>query len=225
MFERYRYMEIKIIAINVEESYEQKEKYKPKIVNFEFDKKTTLLELREKLGIEKNSMSFYKYYNDLEFVQIGKNVLPYILINDRYYFDYNLDKVLIDDFINTHNIDLKSGICFEYGYLPCGGGGSLLDSVEWFSRIFTVLEIISTLEGVYAFTQRVKKIFKRKIPKPTTFQEIIYKRNLWNHFELSTKLGFSNEDTKSLLKAFGYKWNNNKKMYEITEREKNKRKK
>lgn len=115
-------MKIKIIAINVEERYEQKEKYKPQVINFEFDRKTTLLELREKLGIEQNNMSFFEYYNDLEFVQIGKNVLPYILIKDRYYFNYNLDKVLVDDFIKTHDIDLQKGIYFEYGYLPCGGG-------------------------------------------------------------------------------------------------------
>lgn len=100
-----------------------------------------------------------------------------------------------------------------------------LEPIEWFELVLTVFETLSTIEGVCAFTQRLKKLFKRKVPKPTTFQDIIYKRNLWNHYELSQKLGFSNEDTKCLLKTFGYKWNNNKKIYEITEKEKNKRKK
>lgn len=87
-------------------------------------------------------------------------------------------------------------------------------------NIYPYLEIASTIGGCAGFIEFIKNIFKKKTPNPHNFAEYIYWQNKWSHIILANELEISKDEAKTLLKLFGYTWNNSEKLYCITQEEK-----
>jgi len=72
----------------------------------------------------------------------------------------------------------------------------------YLDQIGTVLGITSAAIGFGAW---VKNKFE-KTHSPKKFSEIITDKELWNLHELAIKLDITDEESKNLLKGYGYKW-------------------
>lgn len=90
-------------------------------------------------------------------------------------------------------------------------------AIDLWNKIYPCLEIISTIGGCIGFIDFIKNIFHKKIPRPQNFALYIYRKNKWNYNILSEELDISKDEAKTILRLFGYKWNNSEKMYTITE--------
>ena len=107
------------------------------------------------------------------------------------------------------------------------GGPGLIGSVEVWERLWPIISqyapyIVTTfslLSSSINITSWVKKHLqkKRSAPYPHIFFDAIYKRSMWNHHELAGLLGCLDNDAKSWLKALGYKWDNSRKIYFVTD--------
>lgn len=93
-------------------------------------------------------------------------------------------------------------------------------ALDLWNKIYPALEIIATLGGCIGFIEYIKNIFKKKIPKPHSFADYIYRKDKWNHIILAEELNIDKDDAKTILKLFGYKWDNSEKLYVISEESK-----
>ena len=128
--------------------------------------------------------------------------------------------------MHTHNIQLSDGIDIESGF-PMAGGPGLIDPIEVWGRIWPIISqyaphivtALGFLSSSINITSWVKKKLKKKgkAPYPHIFFGAIYKHSMWNHYELAGLLGCSDDDAKSWLKTLGYKWDNSKKIYIVTD--------
>ena len=166
-------------------------------------------------------ITFNKYYTYGE-----DNECPCIIRNGEFEWHVPLEDVTIAEFLHTHDIQLSDGIDIESGY-PMAGGPGLIGAIEIWEKIWPIIcqyapHIITTVgflsSSINLMTWIKKHLKKKKLtPYPHIFFEAIYKRSMWNHNELADLLGCSYDDAKDWLKALGYKWDNSKKFYVVTD--------
>lgn len=206
-------MKLKVIAIDIVNLSE-------KIIYISCYENSTLSDIQNEVCTKYGFISFQRYYNNqiYFYYYITNDKIPYILSKEsnKLFWDIDLTNSLISDFIYTHGIDIETGMTVEYGFPQCGGIG--LDSaIKMWSVIYPILEVVATFGGVIGFVQWIFSIFKKNIPYPDAIMHYIYNQNSWNIYILSDLLKMTKEDTIILLKLLGYKWNNSKKLYLITE--------
>lgn len=208
-------MKLKITATNEIERYVNGS-YIPEIYSIEYKDEDTLEKIKR---MEYASISFNEYYNDKISILVAlEDTLPFIIKNNgKVEWDVNLNTVLIKEFINTHKININDGIYLEYGYIQAGGPGLVGTLLDLWEDIYPFLEVVATIGGVAQFVIWIKNIFKNKIPHPHSVINFIYNENKWNYIILSEKINFNQEDTKNLLLALGYRWNNSQKTYCISD--------
>lgn len=204
-------MKLLIKASNVISSCIDKN-YKPECYEIEYNMKSTLKQIRELIGAPQCGISYDRYYVYYSNCFIN-NEIPYIIINNQLRFNANLDSILIDDFIKTHNIK-NNCICIEYG-IALAGGPTLIDWIKVWEMVGSIINAISVFGGFIAFIDFIKRYFEKEKTYPHAMMDFLYKRNLWNHNELAGLLRMSKDDVKLLLKLYGYKWDNSKKLYYI----------
>lgn len=182
----------------------------------EYNPEMTLLDLnRMMFDDEKDWLDFgFDSYYDMEIYQINSNLTPYIIIDNKVYFDYQTDKIKFKDIVNTHKIDISEGIIITYDR-------GKLDSFEW-DFIIECFVTVATVLGFVCDSASIVKWIKEKCGKngptnPVNIQKFLYTRNMWNQHEVSELFEISIEHSKMLLKIAGYDWNNTKKIYEITD--------
>lgn len=208
-------MNIKIIITNLNSK-------KSNEYNFLYDEKTTILDLRKEFNIQEYHISLEKYYlltySNID-ITFNEN-LPFIINNNIVKWNVELNTILVKDFIKTH--DINDVIYIEYWEeLESGLGGGIDTIFEiWkyvWQQIHPIVTIAGEVGGAIGFFITIKNIFKKKIPSPHNVIEFLYKRKNWNHIDLSENLNTNPKNAKNLLKAFGYRWDNSKKLYTITQ--------
>lgn len=209
-------MKIKLLANNIQKEIEE--------YSFEFIEESTLFDIKSFLKVEKDLIDFPEYYDHPTQVYYFDQIIPYIEINNKVYFDVDLDKVKVVDFINTYNI--KDEIKLDYNFSAMGGG-ALHFSLEIIKVLLKVCGIIADIKGTSDFIEELNKRllnhkgltnkgFKNNHNSFSIFN-YIYSSNNWNHFVLAEKLNLNKDITKDLLKISGYSWDNSKKLFIITE--------
>lgn len=140
---------------------------------------------------------------------------PYIFMGNRIRFNVLFQETTVSDFLKTHNI-CNGEIHIKTGIAQAGGPGFLPWDTIW--EVLNKIAIICTISGLSVLS--VKSIFdgirsrfvKKEIP-PHALYDIIFARSYWNHNELAELLDIPKEETKSLLKGFGYVYDRQKMMY------------
>ena len=99
------------------------------------------------------------------------------------------------------------------------GGG--FDIVQLWQDFFSYLDQIGTVGGIAGATIGFGVWIKNKFAKkytPKEFTSVITDKELWNAHELALLLNITDEESKSLLKGFGYKWDKRFSLYYKTDK-------
>jgi len=160
-----------------------------------------------------------KYYKVSENYYYNNNQLPYIKkIDGEIIWEPSYEDVKVIEFIYTH--DINDNTIYADTGIPQAGGPDLKVFIDLWNEYYPIIDQISSLYGFYTgivgIGLFIKSIFvnkKKKSPPPQGVFDLILSKNKWNHFELSVALEIDVEATKKLLQAFGYRWDNSKKLY------------
>lgn len=103
-----------------------------------------------------------------------------------------------------------------------GRGPGLCDLEQMWESALQVLGTIAVFCSVSGYSLKdfihwFCKLFQKRKKKPHTVFDIIYSRPMWNHHELASLLDIETDRAKGMLKVFGYRYDNSKKIY--TQRE------
>ena len=174
------------------------------------------LSIRDMLDIiECGFADLSKYYSLSGVFSWNDAYFPYIFTGDKIRFNVPFREATVSDFLKTHNIS-NNEIHITTGLVQAGGLGFLPWDEIW--DALNKIAIICTISGVSIFS--VKSIFdgirsrfvKREIP-PHSLHDVIFTRSCWNHNELAELLDMPLEETKHLLKGFGYVYDRKAMMY------------
>lgn len=167
------------------------------------------------------------FLTDRSYMVYGK--MPYVLVDGKLQWDVQFRDVTVRQFIGTYNI-VDGKINVKTGYPAVSGAGlTMLDDV-WKLFLDDILPAIIDICEIVNACDVIKRIFvslRNKVREeqgkdvfPDAFTDAIYRKNAWNHFELSKELGKEVEETKNLLKGLGYSWDRKKLLYVISEEDK-----
>ncbi len=166
-------------------------------------------------AIECGFADLSKYYSLSGVFSRNDAYFPYIFTGDKICFNVPFRETSVSDFLKTHNIP-NNKIHIITGLVQAGGPGFLPWDEIW--DALNKIAIICTISGVSVLS--VKSIFdgirsrfaKREIP-PHSLHDVIFTRSCWNHNELAEFLDMPIEETKHLLKGFGYVYDRQTMMY------------
>lgn len=104
----------------------------------------------------------------------------------------------------------------------------VVDIADWWAKAYPIISQIADVAGALTGVAAIfaspfylikwirNKIREKSIDEHTWIQECIA-HDTWNASELASILSITVEQSKSLLKGFGYKWDNHKMLYVATE--------
>lgn len=181
----------------------------------------TFSELMKELKLKGDAVGLEKYYpNSCDFMDSCPNILPYLLIDDKYAWNINTLEAKLKDFCHTHSmveekglfvtskqvVDIENGIDYLQYILDLWNhyGDEISAALVLAGEIITKKELIKKLLHMFK---------ENSLPAPCAVEEIILAREKWNHYELAEKLDIDPENAKMLLKGFGYKWSNHEMLY------------
>lgn len=209
-------MEIKIVYYNVLSPYtDGVPKYTEEIISISDN--TTLKSLF--VASQKGTADVSKYYKISKNYYYNHNKLPYIKkINGEIVWEPTYKEIRVIDFIYTH--DINDNIIYADIGIPQAGGPDLKNFIHLWNEYYPIIEQISAIfgfcAGITEIGKKIKSLFineKKVLPPPHGILDLILSKNMWNHYELSVYLDVDKENAKMFLKALGYKWDNNKKLY------------
>lgn len=192
-----------------------------------------LLDIFQKIDEIGPNITFNSYYiSDFELF-LNENKFPYILRDNYIEWNVDLNTVTLLDFMRTHNIAFKDGITIETGYPMAGGRGDIFDVIEIWTNAWPIIKnfaplviggvgFLSSSISLVQWIKSFKTNKKNSIPYPYHFFDCIYKRSIWNHYELAKHLDIPVENAKYWLKALLYQWDNSIKAYVISEDDRSK---
>ena len=101
------------------------------------------------------------------------------------------------------------------------GGGGFEYFVNLWQTIYPYLDQVGTVLCIagasIGFGAWIKDKFEKSYT-PKQFIEIIMDKEFWNAHELALKLDITDDESKSLLKGFGYKWDRRFSLYYKTDK-------
>lgn len=98
-----------------------------------------------------------------------------------------------------------------------GGFGYVADLWQSFYPYLDQIGTVVTVVGAsFGFGMWVKGKFEKKYT-PRQFTDIITNKELWNSHELAMILDITDEESKNLLKGYGYKWDKRYSLYYKTD--------
>ena len=192
-----------------------------------------LLDICQRTNEVGPNITFNSYYIfDFELF-LNEYKLPYIIRDENIEWNVDINTVTLLDFMRTHDIALSDGITIEIGYPMAGGRGDMLDVVEIWVNAWPIIKefapyviasvgFLSSSISLIQWINNLKNKKKNDIPYPYHFFDYIYRRTIWNHYELARYLDISAEDAKYWLNALLYQWDNSIKAYVVSEDDKNK---
>ncbi len=146
---------------------------------------------------------------------------PYIISDEGILYNVLFNQIKLKDFIKTHGIN-NNTIKIVVGYPQAGGPGfndlkAIWDIVQPYLNDIAILFTISGV-NCKSIIDWFRKFFEKKKVAPHTVMDIILSRKQWNHKELADILDVPEENTKYLLKAFGYCYDNKLMQYVPSEK-------
>lgn len=158
--------------------------------------------------------------------------LPYVLVDGKMQWDVQFMDVTVRQFINTYNI-VDGKINVKTGYPAVSGAGLAMVDDVWNCFLNDILPAIISICEIINATDVIKRSFvslRNKLKKeqnvdvfPDAITDAIYRKNTWNHYELSKELGNDVKEAKYLLKGLGYSWDRTRLLYIISDDDKNER--
>lgn len=184
------------------------------IRDVEYKQNDSLFSLFERTGIRLADVS--KNYPLSGCFAYNKGELPYLIRDDKAIFNVPYSEALVVDFLSTmqkgsHSIDVEVG-------MPQAGGPDFLEPETIWTLVGSIAPIIERICSITGINLRTvfdylkRRIGKKKIP-PQSIMDLVYQRSAWNSRELATILGIDNECSRSLLKGFGYIYDNKRHQY------------
>ena len=171
------------------------------------------LSIRDMLDIiECGFADLSKYYPLSGVFSWNDAYFPYILTGDRIRFNVPFREATVSDFLETHNF-CNGEIHIITGLVQAGGPGFLSWDVIW--DALNNIAIFCSISGgnIKSIFEWIKSRFVKKEVSPHTLYDIIFARSCWNHNELAELLDMPLEETKHLLKGFGYVYDRKAMMY------------
>ncbi|EHK2349162.1 hypothetical protein KCL53_002299 [Clostridium perfringens] len=160
-----------------------------------------------------------KYYKISGGYYFNRKILPYIKNkNNEVIWEPEYKNIKVLDFIFTH--DIQDNTIYADTEITQAGGPELNDVSQLWNHCYPIIDQIVTVVCFYELSIKlsnfIKGLFKGKkieqVP-PNSFIEFILSKDKWNHYELAEYMEITPEESKNLLKGFGYKWDNSKKIY------------
>lgn len=149
-------------------------------------------------------------------LMFGEPYLPFVFSENRILYDVPFAEAKVSDFISTMNLSDKE-VEISIG-IPWAGGPGLCDLEQMWESAKLALEAIAVFCSITGITVTsiIKwfcNLFKKRKKKPQTIFDIIYSRKMWNHHELALLLDIDPNNAKEMLRLFGYRYDNRKKIY------------
>ena len=180
-------------------------------------------------------IGFSSYYDKNSYILFTYDRLPYIVRNGKFEWLVSYESVTLSEFIHTHNISLNDWITIESRYPIPGASGSVpLPPAEVWETAWSTIKMIApyivgsvsflasivTLKEWFSSFSSFKEKNKSNVPYPNNFVDAIYKRSIWNHYELAELFNITYDDAKNWLKVLKYGWDYSKKAYTVTDEDK-----
>ncbi|MBQ2643177.1 MAG: hypothetical protein IJF94_05175 [Eubacterium sp.] len=170
------------------------------------------------------------FLTDRSYMVYGK--MPYVLVDGKLQWDVQFRDVTVRQFINTYNI-VDGKINVKTGYPAVSGAGLAMVDDVWNCFLNDILPAIISICEIINATDVIKRSFvslRNKLKKeqnkdvfPDAITDAIYRKNAWNHYELSEELDNEVEDAKNLLKGLGYSWDRTRLLFVISDDDKKER--
>jgi len=99
------------------------------------------------------------------------------------------------------------------------GGG--FDIVQLWQDFYPYLDQVGTVVGIAGAAIGLGAWIKSKFAKkytPQEFTSVITNKEFWNAHELAIRIDITDEESKNLLKGFGYKWDKRYSLYYKTDK-------
>lgn len=177
------------------------------------DETTTLQRLFEAAGFEIYDIS--DYYEFSQSIIWNDSLIPFIFHEGKAIWDVTCDKILVADFLETHQI--KDGAIFAKTGYPQAGGPGILAFAELWEEAYPIIEQVVTMLTATGMVIKGAKwfcsLFKKKNKRPQTIFDVVYLKKQWSHHELAEKIDVTPDEAKNTLRLFGYKYNQKKMMY------------
>ncbi len=182
------------------------------------NKEATISELLSAIGA--GTAEFPKYYPFSGKLMFGEPRLPFAVSEGRILYEVPFEKAKVCDFISTMDLS-NQAIEITVG-IPWAGGPGLYDLEQMWESALQVLGTIAVFCSVSGYSLKdfihwFCKLFQKRKKKPHTVFHIIYSRPMWTHHDLASLLDIGPDRAKDMLKVFGYRYDNSKKIY--TQRE------
>lgn len=198
----------------------------------QLDKNMNFIKMLHENIKESGMFTFNRYYeNGLQY-NINE-LFPYIFSNGIIRWNVRYNEVTLDEFINTHEIDVDNDIIYVETGMPAAGGPGLINPAEaweiFINQIWPVVSTISTVISIADQADTFVKYIRQKIlamknkPYPDTFTYATLRKNQWNISEFAEEFQMNEENTKLYLKAMGYEWDRKKMLYVIDDESKKER--
>lgn len=181
-------------------------------------------------GVSAESDFMDVYLTDRNYMVYEK--IPYVLVDGKIKWDVPFVGITVRQFVDTYNI-VDGRINVKTGF-PAASGADLITFKEmweiFFNNVLPALVDICGIISAYGVLEqkfikirnKAEKVQKKEIA-PDFVTDAIYRKNMWNHFEFSIEFDITEDESKELLKGLGYSWDNSKKLYIISEDEKDRR--
>lgn len=174
----------------------------------------TISELLSAIGA--GTAEFPKYYPFSSKLLFGEPLLPFVFSEGRILYDVPFEQAKVSDFISTMDLS-DQAIEITIG-IPLAGGPELCDLEQMWESALQVLGTIAVFCSVSGYSLKdlicwFCNLFQKRKKKPHTVFDIIYSRPMWNHHDLASLLDIEPDRAKDMLKVFGYRYDNRKKLY------------
>lgn len=145
------------------------------------------------------TLDFSEYYLDYE-QMIEYDKFPYVLKDGVYNWGISFDKVSIDDFIETHDLQSNRQINVLAYYSGGGDGEEIISNIiDWIIPIYLFLKKTSDVYSVFDFAKKIYNYFrefKNEVASYFDVIDLLEKKDEWNYEDLRKR--FYNID-QSLL--------------------------
>ena len=174
----------------------------------------TISEMLQMAGCGIGDLSrYYEFSGDFSY---SDAFFPFLIVDNQIVYDIPYEEAKVLDFINTFDLAGKV-IQIETGYTWAGGPDWCTLTQMWESAkpILENIAILCSISGmsVIGLVKWFCELFKSRKRTPQVCFDIIYSRTKWNHYDLASLLEIEPERAKELLKAFGFIYDNSKKLY------------
>lgn len=156
-----------------------------------------------------------QYYRLSRNYCFNEQFVPYVLgTGEKIVWNIKYHDVGVEDFLRTHHIE--NNVIYAHTGIPQAGGPGIREIADLWTSYYPILDqVVTTLGAISAAVvagKWIRSLFKPNASPPAIF-DLILSRDHWNHIELADMAEIDKENSKMLLKAFGFIWDSSRKQY------------